>query len=61
MWNQIFFLILAIFMIWLLYTSIKGRRGQFSRNNLVKTFWTLGWIAILLIAFIAFLVMLVRQ
>ena len=46
---------------WVLYQTIKGRPQQFSRENLTKSFSTMGMLALLLIAFVALLVLIVRQ
>lgn len=60
-WGKILFAIGAILLIWLLYRNIKGNPQAFSRENLGKSFYTLGILALLLIVFIAFLVMIVRS
>lgn len=56
----IFGLLAAGLIVWLLYRSIKGRPEQFSRENLSKSFSTMGGLALVLIAFVAFLVFLLR-
>jgi hypothetical protein len=58
---QILGLIGAGLIIWLLYRSIKGRPEQFSRENLSKSFSAMGFLALILIAFIAFLVFMLRH
>lgn len=50
----------AVLIIWLLYSTIKKRPDQFSRVNLSKSFGTMGVLALILIIFVAFLVMIVR-
>ena len=60
MWTQLFFIILAIFIGWLIYRTLKNNPQAFSRANLSKSFYTLGVLALALIAFIAILVMLLR-
>lgn len=60
MWYQLLFLLLAIGIGWLLWRQVKGSPQAFSKDNLNKSFWTLGLLALFLIVFIAFLVMLVR-
>lgn len=57
---QILGLIGAGLIIWFIYMSIKNKPEQFSRENLSKSFFTLGILAILLIAFVALLVFMVR-
>lgn len=46
---------------WLLYRNIKNRPDVFSRENLSKSFSTMGILALILIVFIAFLVFMVRN
>lgn len=58
--GKILFLIGAIVMIALLYRQIKHNPQAFSRENMGKSLFTLGILALLLIGFIAFLVMMVR-
>lgn len=57
---QILGLIGAGLIVWILYRAIKGRPEQFSRENLSKSFSTMGFLALILIAFIAFLVFMLR-
>ncbi|MBA2657304.1 MAG: hypothetical protein H0U70_10055 [Tatlockia sp.] len=58
---QILGVIGAGLIIWVLYRSIKGRPEQFSRENLTKSFSTMGFLGLILIAFIAFLVFMLRH
>jgi hypothetical protein len=60
MWTQLFFVILAIFIGWLIYRTLKYNPQAFSKTNLSKSFYTLGILALALIAFIAILIMLLR-
>ncbi len=57
---QILALLGAGFIIWFLYNYIKKQPEQFSKDNLNKSFSTLGVLALILIAFITFLVWMVR-
>ena len=47
--------------IWVLYTNIKGRPELFSRENLSKSFSSMGILALVLIGFIALLVFMLRH
>lgn len=47
--------------VWLMYRTIKGRPELFSRENVNKSFLTMGVLAVILIAFVAFLVLIVRN
>jgi hypothetical protein len=61
---QTFYQILAIaaagLIIWFLYQSIKGRPEMYSKENLNKSFSTMGILALVLIIFVAGLILLVR-
>jgi len=46
--------------VWVIYRNVKGRPEQFSRENLTKSFSSMGILALLLIVFIAFLVFMLR-
>lgn len=58
---QILGLAAAGLIIFLLYRAIKGRPDQFSKENLTKSFSTMGILAVGLIVFVAILVMLTRN
>jgi hypothetical protein len=58
---QILAIAAAGLIVWLLYRSIKGRPEQFSRENLSKSFSTMGILALLLIGFIALLIFMLRH
>jgi hypothetical protein len=47
--------------LFILYRSIRGNPGQFSRENLSKSFFTMGVLALILIGFIALLVIGLRS
>ena len=57
---QILGLLGAGLIVWVIYRNIKGRPEQFSRENLMKSFSSMGVLALLLIGFIALLVLLLR-
>ncbi|RUQ88662.1 hypothetical protein [Legionella septentrionalis] len=62
---QTFYQVLAIaaagFIMWLLYRTVKGRPELFSRDNLSKSFSSMGLLALILIGFIALLVFILRN
>lgn len=60
-WEQLLWVIGAIIVAFLIYRTIKNRPGAFSKENLSKSFYTLAILALILIAFIAILVMLLRS
>ncbi|WP_454781471.1 hypothetical protein [Legionella sp. WA2022007384] len=58
---QILGLIGAGMIIFILYRTVKGRPEQFSKENLNKSFYTMGVLALVLIGFIALLVLILRN
>lgn len=60
-WTKLLFVIASIFMGWYLYNYIRQNKEAFSAKNLDKGFFALGILALFLIAFVAVLVMFVRQ
>ncbi|MBA2710876.1 MAG: hypothetical protein H0U57_09820 [Tatlockia sp.] len=58
---QVLGLLGAGLIVWILYRSIKGKPEQFSRENLSKSFSAMGFLALILIAFIALLVFMLRH
>jgi hypothetical protein len=58
---QILGLLGAAMIIFVLYRTIKGRPEQFSKENLSKSFLTMGILAIGLIGFIALLILMLRN
>lgn len=59
-WSALFLLLGALLMGWLLYRQIKGNPQNYSKENISKSLYTLGILALLLICFIGFLVLLLR-
>ena len=57
---QILGLISAALIVWVIYRAIKGRPEQFSKENLSKSFSTMGILGLLLIGFVALLVLMLR-
>lgn len=58
---QILGLIGAGMIIFILYRTIKGRPEQFSKENLNKSFFTMGILGLALIGFIALLIFILRN
>lgn len=58
---QILALIGAGLMAWFIYRAIKGNPEQFSRENLKKSFSSMGVLALGLIVFVGLLVLIARQ
>lgn len=51
----------AVFLVWLLYRTVKGRPEQFSREKMSKSATTMGILALGLMAFIALLILYIRS
>jgi len=58
---QILALVGAALIVYVIYRSIKGRPDQFSRENMSKSFSSMGILALLLIGFVALLVLMLRN
>ncbi len=58
---QILALLGAGLIIFILYRTIKGQPEQFSKENLNKSFLTMGVLAVGLIGFIAVLILILRS
>ena len=61
MFIKLMYIVLSIFVIWQLVVYFRSHPEAFSKVNLNRSFFTLGILAILLIAFVAALVWLVKQ
>lgn len=49
------------FLIWLMYRTIKGNPEAFSKENLGRSFTTVGFLALILIGVVGFTIFLLRQ
>ena len=58
---QLLGLVAAGLIVWILYRTIRGRPEQFSRENLMKSFSSMGVLALLLIGFVALLVLMLQN
>lgn len=50
----------CLFFAWMLYKSIKAQPEAFSKEKMGKSFYTVGWLILFLIAVVAIMVMFVR-
>lgn len=57
---QILGLLGAGFIVWYLYRTVKGQPAQFNREKMSQSLMTMGVLALILIAFVAFLVFSLR-
>ncbi len=58
---QIMGIAAAVLILFLLYQTIKNRPDYFTKENMSKSFLTMGILALGLIAFVALLILLLRQ
>ena len=58
---QLLALIGAGLIVWYLYRTVKGRPEVFSWENMNKSLFTMGVLALILILFVTFLVFIVRN
>ena len=60
MFIKLMYIILAIFFGWQLFLYLRTHPEALSKDNLNRSFFTLGILAVLLIGFVALLVLLVK-
>lgn len=59
--SKLLFVLLAIFLIWQMFGYVRAHPEAFSKDNLSKSFFTLGILALLLIGFVAVCVFLIKN
>lgn len=60
-WGLALLVISAALMVWLIVRTIKGNPQAFSKENLSRSVYTMGILALILILIIFFCVMLLRN
>lgn len=60
-WTNLFYLLLAFLLVWFCFRIIRLSPGSFSLENINKTLFTLGVMALILLGFIALLVIMLRH
>jgi phosphoglycerol transferase MdoB-like AlkP superfamily enzyme len=60
-WGKIFYVIGAIILIAIVVWTIRSQPQQFTKEKIGKSFFSMGILALILIAFIALLVFLLRS
>ncbi len=58
---QVLALIGSGLIVWFLYRTVKGRPEVFSGENMSKSLFTMGILALILIVFVALLIVMVRS
>lgn len=59
-WTTFFYLLGVLLAAWLLYQQVRNQRAAFSQQAFLRTASTLGLLALALIAFVGFCVLLLR-
>jgi len=60
-WGKLLALIAAGLLVWFLIRSIRSNPEMMSKQNISKSFSTMGFLALGLIAFITFLIVMLRM
>lgn len=60
-WAKLLYVIAAIVVAGLIFWNIRSNPQAFSKENLGKSFWVVGILALLLIGFIALIVWFLRS
>jgi len=60
-WTKIFALIGAVLIVFFLFRGIRARSDLFSKAALGKSFHTMGFLALILIAFIGVCILLLKS
>ena len=60
-WTGFVVALIAIFLIWSLYQKVRHDRQAFSKENISKSFYDMGILALLLIILISFCVMMLKS
>lgn len=60
-WMILLYVILAAILVWFGIRMIRGNPPLFSKENISKSFFSIGILTLLLIGFIALLVMLLKH
>lgn len=58
---QIAVAVLCLFIVWRIYKIIQNNPELLSKENVTKSFTTMGFLALILIGFVAMLVMLLKR
>lgn len=59
-WMKLLAILLSVFLLWYLYRFVQSHSNLFTKANFGQTLYTLGWLALFLIALIGICVMLLQ-
>lgn len=60
-WELILYVLVSAALLYFLYNAIRHQKDAFSSTNMLKTLYTLGLLALGLIAFIAYCVWMLKS
>ncbi len=60
-WTKVGMTVFGLFWVWMLYRDMKGNPERYSKKNFSKSVTTVGFLTLGLIAFVALLVLMVRN
>ncbi len=60
-WQKIIYILIVVGLIFLLSRTIRANPSWLSKENLSKSFGTMGVLALILIAFVGFCVLMLRH
>jgi hypothetical protein len=60
-WMNLLYIVLLVVVAWFAFRTMKNNPALFSKENMGKSFFAMGILALILIAFIALLVFLLKQ
>lgn len=60
-WMQLLAILISGFLVWYLFRFVRSNPDAFSKANLGQTMYTLGWLALFLIALIGFCVLMLKS
>jgi flagellar biogenesis protein FliO len=60
-WGKLVLVVIAGLLLWQMIRTVRANPQMVSKQNLTKSFTTMGVLALLLIGFVAFCVVLLRQ
>ena len=60
-WMNLLYIVAAALFAWFAFRTIRNNPAMFSKANIEKSFFTTGALALILIAFIALLVFLLKH
>lgn len=60
-WMELVFLIGAALLIWVIVRMVRANPASFSKEALGKSFYTVGWLTLMIIVLVALCIILLRK